>query len=78
MKKQRNVSYHGSECYVICEKDNSAIGSIELKLNGYTGMKDKDDECELAWKTILGNRIYDGSSREKKKLYAEKRMCYTE
>ncbi len=41
---------NGSECYAICEKGNDkAIGSIELKLNGYTDMTDRDNECELGY-----------------------------
>ncbi len=41
---------NGKECYAICEKgNNKAIGSIELKLNGYTDMTDRDDECELGY-----------------------------
>ena len=40
----------GAECYAICEKANdTAIGCIELRLNGYTDMTDKDDECELGY-----------------------------
>lgn len=42
--------FNRSQCYAICEKDtNKAIGAIELKLNGYTDMSDKDDECELGY-----------------------------
>lgn len=45
----RNV-FCGKECYAICLKeDNTAIGCIELKLNGSTDMTDKDDECELGY-----------------------------
>lgn len=41
---------NGAECYAICEKENDkAIGCIELRLNGYTDMTDKDDECELGY-----------------------------
>ena len=40
----------GAECYAICEKgSDKAIGSVELRLNGYTDMTDKDDECELGY-----------------------------
>ena len=40
----------GAECYAICQKQNGkAIGCIELWLNGYTDMTDKDDECELGY-----------------------------
>lgn len=45
----KNV-FQGAECYAICQKeDNIAIGAIELKLNGYTDMTKKDDECELGY-----------------------------
>lgn len=38
------------ECYAICEKQNNvAIGAIELKLNGFTDMTQKDNECELGF-----------------------------
>lgn len=49
LKVIQNV-LNGKECYAICEKENNiAIGSIELKLNGYTDMTDRDDECELGY-----------------------------
>ena len=42
--------FNGAECYAICEKgSDTAIGAIELKLNGYTDMTDRDDECELGY-----------------------------
>lgn len=42
--------FNGLECYAIClQKDNIAIGAIELKLNGRTDMTDRDDECELGY-----------------------------
>lgn len=45
----RNV-FNGAECYAICEKDNNtAIGAIELMLNGHTDMTERDDECELGY-----------------------------
>lgn len=45
----RNV-FNGAECYAICEKDdNTAIGAIELMLNGHTDMTERDDECELGY-----------------------------
>ena len=41
---------NGAECYAICEKENNtAIGAVELKLNGHTDMTEKDDECELGY-----------------------------
>lgn len=45
----KNV-FCGKECYAVCMKtDNIAIGCIELKLNGYNDMSDRDDECELGY-----------------------------
>ena len=45
----KNV-FNGKEAYAICLKeDGKAIGAIELKLNGYTDMTEKDDECELGY-----------------------------
>ncbi len=45
----RNV-LNGREAYAICLKeDGKAIGAIELKLNGYTEMTDRDDECEMGF-----------------------------
>ncbi len=42
--------FNRKECYAICEKENNiAIGAIELKLNGYTDMTEKNDECELGY-----------------------------
>lgn len=42
--------FSGPECYAIClQKDNVAIGCIELKLKGKTDMTDRDDECELGY-----------------------------
>lgn len=44
------IVFNRSECYAICEKgNNTAIGAVELKLNGYTDMTDQDDECELGY-----------------------------
>lgn len=40
----------GAERYAICEKENeTAIGSIELRLNGHTDMTERDDECEMGF-----------------------------
>lgn len=45
----RNV-LNGAECYAICERGSeTAIGAIELRLNGHTDMTDRDDECELGY-----------------------------
>lgn len=42
--------FNGAECYAICEKgNNTAIGAIELMLNGHTDMTERDDECELGY-----------------------------
>lgn len=53
------------ECYAICEKENNiAIGAVELKLNGYTDMTQRDDECELGYwlgQPFGGKRLYAGS-----------------
>ena len=38
----------GAECYAIC-LNGSAIGAVELKLNGHTDMTERDDECELGY-----------------------------
>lgn len=39
-----------SETYAVCLKeDDKAIGSIGLKMKGYTDMTDRDDECELGY-----------------------------
>ena len=37
------------EIYAVCLKDGTAIGSIGLKLKGYTDMTDREDECELGY-----------------------------
>ena len=38
------------EAYAICLKeDGKAIGTIELKLKGHTGLTDRDDECEMGF-----------------------------
>lgn len=56
------------EIYAVCLKeDNRAIGSIGLKLNGYTDMTDRDDECELSYwlgKPFWGRGIIPEAARE--------------
>ena len=56
------------ECYAVCLKeDGKAIGAIELKLNGHTGMTDRDDECELGYwvgKPFWGQGIMPEAVRE--------------
>ena len=37
------------ETYAVCLKGGAAIGSIGLKLNGYTDMTNREDECELGY-----------------------------
>lgn len=37
------------ETYAVCLKDGRAIGSVGLKLKGYTDMTDREDECELGY-----------------------------
>ena len=53
IEESREVVKHvlnGKECYAICLKDdNKVIGAIELKLNGYTDMTTRDDECEIGY-----------------------------
>ena len=42
--------FGGAEAYAVCLKsDQRVIGAIELKLNGYTDMTEKNDECELGY-----------------------------
>ena len=42
--------FTGAECYAVCEREtNRAIGAVELKLNGYTDMTEREDECELGY-----------------------------
>ena len=63
----RNV-FNGQEAYAICLKeDNKAIGAIELKLNGYTDLTDRDDECELGYwigKPFWGRGLMPEAGRE--------------
>lgn len=44
----RNV-LSAPETYAVCLRSGEAIGSIGLKLRGYTDMTDRDDECELGY-----------------------------
>jgi len=37
------------ETYAVCLKDGTPVGSVGLKLKGYTDMTDRDDECELGY-----------------------------
>lgn len=58
----------GTECYAVCEKENNiAIGAVELKLNGYTDLTDRDDECELGYwigKPFWGRGYIPEAARE--------------
>lgn len=58
----------GAECYAVCEKENNiAIGAVELKLNGYTDLTDRDDECELGYwigKPFWGRGCIPEAARE--------------
>lgn len=63
----RNV-FSGSECYAVCVKpDDSAVGCIELKLNGYTDLTERDDECEMGFwlgKPYWGNGFIPEAAAE--------------
>ena len=64
---------NGPHCYAICEKDaNKAIGSIALKLKGYTDMTERDDECELGY--WLGKPFW---GREYLSFYANRPQQFT-
>lgn len=52
----KNV-FTGREAYAVCLKtDGKAIGAIELKLNGYTDMTDRDDNCLTSGPLGCGKR----------------------
>ena len=59
---------NGKEAYAIClKKDNQAIGTIELKLNGATDLTDREDECELGYwigKPFWGQGIMPEAAKE--------------
>ena len=62
----RNV-LSSPETYAVCLKDGRAIGSVGLKLKGYTYMTDRDDECELGYwigKPFWGQGLIPEASRE--------------
>lgn len=56
------------ETYAIClKKDNVAIGSVGLHLNGSTNLTDRDDECELGYwigKLFWGNGYVPEAAQE--------------
>lgn len=60
--------FSGREAYAVCLKaDGKAIGAIELKLNGFTDLTDRDDECELGYwlgKPFWGQGIIPEAVRE--------------
>lgn len=63
----KNV-FSGTECYAVCEKENgTAIGAIELILNGNTDLTTRDDECELGFwlgKPFWGKRYIPEAAQE--------------
>ena len=38
----------GVKCYAVCQKDEKAIGAIELIPNGRSDLTTSDSECEWA------------------------------
>lgn len=55
------------ETYAVCLKDGTPIGSVGLKLKGYTDMTDRDDECELGYwigKPFWGQGLIPEAARE--------------
>lgn len=62
----RNV-LSAPETYAVCLKDGKPIGSVGLKLKGYTDMTDREDECELGYwigKPFWGQGLIPEASRE--------------
>ena len=62
----RNV-LSAPETYAVCLKDGKAIGSVGLKLKGYTDMTDRADECELGYwigKPFWGQGLIPEAARE--------------
>ena len=62
----RNV-LSAPETYAVCLKDGKAIGSVGLKLKGYTDMTDRNDECELGYwigKPFWGQGLIPEAARE--------------
>ena len=55
------------ETYAVCRKDGAPIGSIGLKLKGFTDMTDREDECELGYwigKPFWGLGLIPEAARE--------------
>lgn len=68
------------ECYAICEKENNiAIDAVELKLNGYTDMTQRDDECELGYwlgQSFGGKGYMPETARESLRHGFEDLFCF--
>lgn len=59
--------FSAPETYAVCLKGGNPIGSIGLKLKGYTDMTDRDDECELGYwigKPFWGQGLIPEAARE--------------
>lgn len=60
--------FNGEEAYAVCLKDDKkAIGAIELKLKGNSGLAERDDECEMGFwlgKPFWGKGIIPEAARE--------------
>lgn len=55
------------ETYAVCLKDGRVIGSVGLKLKGYTDMTHREDECELGYwlgKPFWGQGLIPEACRE--------------
>lgn len=55
------------ETYAVCLKDGRAVGSVGLKLKGYTDMTHREDECELGYwlgKPFWGQGLIPEACRE--------------
>ena len=62
----RNV-LSAPETYAVCLKDGKPIGSVGLKLKGYTDMTDRADECELGYwigKSFWGQGLMPEAAEE--------------
>ena len=62
----RNV-LSSPQTYAVCLKNGIAIGSVGLKLKGYTDMTDREDECELGYwigKPFWGQGLIPEACRE--------------
>ena len=55
------------QTYAVCLKDGEPVGSVGLKLKGYTDMTDREDECELGYwlgKPFWGQGLIPEACRE--------------